>query len=92
MYIGVTRIHNSKNGFLEARNRNSHSALSHKAKSVIDFLQNKNIKVMYYTGSSPDINVYITTKINLVEKVIYEWNYNSNLQETILKYVESMFS
>lgn len=70
----------------------------HKAKSITKFLKQENIKVLDWPGNSPDMNPIenvwellkreiskstITTKRELIEKLIYEWNYNPQLQETI---------
>lgn len=77
----------------------------HKAKSITTFLEQKKIEVLDWPGNSPDMNPIenvwellkravaisaITTKRELIEKIIFEWNHNTHLQDTIQSCIESM--
>lgn len=77
----------------------------HTAKSVSSFLQQKQIKILDWPGNSPDMNPIenvwelvkreiaktpVTTKRELLEKLIYHWNHNPRLAETVQSCIRSM--
>lgn len=77
----------------------------HKAKSITAFLREKGIQVLDWPGNSPDMNPIenvwellkravaksaITTKRELIEKIIFEWNHNPHIKDTVQSCIESM--
>ena len=77
----------------------------HTARSVKAFLNDKNIPLMPWPGNSPDMNPIenvwelvkreigkevITTRTQLIEKLIHVWNHSSELQESVKNNIESM--
>lgn len=77
----------------------------HKAKTVSKFLADKNITVLDWPGNSPDMNpienvwelmkreiskATVTTKQELIEKLIDVWHRNEHLQEVVKSCAESM--
>lgn len=77
----------------------------HTAKSVTSFLQQNRVKVLEWPGNSPDMNpienawellkreiakTEVTTKRELTEKLIFHWNHNPRLAETIQSCISSM--
>jgi Transposase and inactivated derivatives len=81
------------------------SAPCHKARSVTEFLAQRNITVLPWPGNSPDMNPIenmweltkraiakevITTKRQLVETITREWHHNIELQQNARVCIESM--
>lgn len=77
----------------------------HMAKSIKKFLDEHQIPVLPWAGNSPDMNPIenvweflkrelakekITTKVQLVERIIYHWNHNQNLKQIALNCIDSM--
>ena len=77
----------------------------HKAKSITKYLEEQRIPVLRWPGNSPDMNPIenvweclkrelgkenITTKTQLIERIIYHWHHNDKLKETAIKCVKIM--
>ena len=77
----------------------------HTALSVKAFLHEQNIALLSWPGNSPDTNPIenewelvkremakdiITSRQQLIEKLIEVWNHNSKLQETVQECINSM--
>ena len=78
----------------------------HTARSVKAFLHEQNIPLLSWPGNSPDINPIenvwelvkretakddmITSKQQLIAKLVEVWNHNSKLQETVQECINSM--
>ena len=77
----------------------------HKARSVMTFLQNKNIRLLEWPGNSPDLNPIeglwnelkrevlktpFTTKRELIEKLIDTWHRSDRIRCLAGKFIESM--
>ena len=77
----------------------------HTARSVKAFLQAKDIPLLPWPGNSPDMNPIenawelvkrevakdmITTKTELIAKIIHVWNHHPELQETVQNCITSM--
>lgn len=78
----------------------------HKAKSVLEWLRERGIRLLEWPGNSPDMNPIeniweivkrrinadetITTKQRLIEKLINVWNHDLEVKEHIKSCVESM--
>lgn len=77
----------------------------HKARTITKFLAEKNITVLDWPGNSPDMNPIenvwelmkrevhkstITTKQELIEKLIDVWHRNVHLQTVVKNCIESM--
>lgn len=81
------------------------SAPCHTAKSVKTFLAQSSIPLLEWPGNSPDLNPIenvwellkreigkenITTKHQLIARIIWHWNHNDKLKEKALNCVTSM--
>ena len=77
----------------------------HKAKTVLKFLAEENIKLLPWPGNSPDMNPIenlwaivkkklrksnITTKVGLIQKLIQIWHHDPEITGSCLKLVEGM--
>lgn len=77
----------------------------HKAKSVTKFLSENNIKTLPWPGNSPDMNpienlwsivkrkmkkICITTKDDIITKLIKIWHHDDEIKDSCKKLVESM--
>lgn len=77
----------------------------HTARSIKTFLQQSNIPLLSWPGNSPDMNPIenvwelvkreiakeaITTKTQLIEKIIHVWNRHPRMQETVQNCISSM--
>lgn len=77
----------------------------HTAKSVKKFLDDSKIPVLRWPGNSPDMNPIenvweclkrelaketITTKVRLIERIIYHWHHNEKLKDVAFRCIESM--
>lgn len=81
------------------------SAPCHKAKSLIKFLEEENKLLLRWSGNSPDMNPIenaweclkrelgrdnITTRLQLIERIIYHWNHNKKLAEIVQSCIKNM--
>ena len=77
----------------------------HTARSVKAFLQQENVPLLPWPGNSPDMNPIenvwelikrevakdnITTKNQLIEKIIHVWNHHPQMQEAVQSCIDSM--
>lgn len=77
----------------------------HTAKSIKKFLEEKQITLLPWPGNSPDMNPIenvweclkrelakerITTKLELIERIVYHWNHNEKLKTIALNCIDSM--
>lgn len=77
----------------------------HTAKKIKTFLQDERIPLLPWPGNSPDMNPIenvweclkrelakenITTKVQLIERIIYHWNHNEKLKEIATNCINSM--
>lgn len=77
----------------------------HTAKSIKRFLEDKRIPLLRWPGNSPDMNPIenvweclkrelsrdkITTRVQLIERIVYHWNHNEKLSQIAQKCIESM--
>ncbi|KAF2347824.1 hypothetical protein FHG87_021422, partial [Trinorchestia longiramus] len=77
----------------------------HTIRSVKAFLHEQNVPLLSWPGNSPDMNPIenvrelvkrkmakelITTKAQLISKLIDVWNHNPKLQETVQECINSM--
>ena len=77
----------------------------HKAKSITAFLNSQNIKILDWPGNSPDMNPIenvwellkremsknpITTKTELIERLIHVWYHHPSIQDVVKSCIESM--
>lgn len=77
----------------------------HTAKSIKKFLEEKIITLLPWPGNSPDMNPIenvwecfkrelakerITTKLELIERIVYHWNHNEKLKTIALNCIDSM--
>lgn len=81
------------------------SAPCHKAKSISTFLAAKKVKVLPWPGNSPDLNPIenlwailkrkmaenlITTKRELIERLIHVWKYEPDIKNNAINCIRSM--
>lgn len=81
------------------------SAPCHKAKSVSRFLEEKQVEVLPWPGNSPDLNpienlwailkrkmaeITITTKEDLIKRLITVWHRDPVIKENTIKCIQSM--
>lgn len=81
------------------------SAPCHKARSVTEFLEQKNVKILQWPGNSPDMNpienlwemtkrelgnYLIANKEELISKLNQVWNQSEKLKESVKSCINSM--
>lgn len=77
----------------------------HTAKSIKKILEEKRIPLLPWPGNSPDMNPIenvweclkrelaketITTKVQLIERIVHHWNHNEKLKQIALNCIDSM--